>query len=970
MAKAAAAAAASTLEGLLEEAKRRAVLFVLFVLTIAYCMSLTSNSVVVNIPIAIVLLAVTRRISLELIIRWRPSSLETIPVIYQCKRLAPNDPLISSPSVPSTKWRSQIDSPAVEAALEEFTHRIVAEFVTNLWYAMITPDRECPQEIENIINGAIGEVSVRVKQVNLITLLTRDIVDVIANHLEVYRELQASIGADYLGTLSTEERDEKIKKSLASAKKLHPAVSSVEMEIQVLQRLMGGVLAIVLGPEEANCKIVRCFSRELLACAVMRQVMNLACPRIINEVIDWLVVSQRSRLSKGIKAPAEIIRADSSQFTDSGMLPTDVGVEMSEVGKIEDEESSKKVSTSTSSLTAQSMKSGTHSAHHVYPSRSGDWAHALDVFNQRKTQALAPEHLDNLWAKGRNYKRKDAKKTVPKGGGLEQSTATEEVPIIGDNDEGMSELRDIREGSSLLDKTVTVDNDYYGRPRNQSKVIVVGEDSIGVRSGASKEASVSRVIHHPLEVPEAGHEENMQKTHRHRRSHSSGGGVDQEKYSEASKKPAPGGTVGYKSKLSCKVLGAHYEKNGSKSFAVYSISVSNVEEQTWVVMRRYRNFEQLHRRLRDMPHYTLSLPPKRFLSSNLDNAFVRERCVLLNKYLKDLLSIPSIAELHEVWDFLSAKSRNYAFGDSVSIMKTLAVNVDDAVDDVFRQIKGVSGGVLGTTGTRKSSSLIERSEPSQTWNAAAVPSSYAVGDAATNSQPSDDDGEDGYGSGWHSDSEVHNVQHNRRLEASFSDGHSPVESLAGSEMIDEPEWNPPKVTVPLLNLVDIIFQLEGRGWIRRQIVWIAKQVLQLGMADAIDDWLLTQIQYLRSEDVIVCGIKRLQQLLWPDGIFLIKHPKFQLSADNQAAPQLSFEDELEAARRKMVVRELLQDQAPTALVSLIGRKQYMRCAKDIYSFLQSQVCIKQLAYSLLEKVLGAAFPELEDLILEVHGATA
>ena len=28
------------------------------------------------------------------------------------------------------------------------------------------------------------------------------------------------------------------------------------------------------------------------------------------------------------------------------------------------------------------------------------------------------------------------------------------------------------------------------------------------------------------------------------------------------------------------------------------------------------------------------------------------------------------------------------------------------------------------------------------------------------------------------------------------------------------QWSPPKVSVPLLNLVDLIFQLQGRGWIR------------------------------------------------------------------------------------------------------------------------------------------------------------
>jgi sorting nexin-13 len=35
----------------------------------------------------------------------------------------------------------------------------------------------------------------------------------------------------------------------------------------------------------------------------------------------------------------------------------------------------------------------------------------LDAVTQRRTQALTPEHLDNLWAKGRNYKKREISKT-------------------------------------------------------------------------------------------------------------------------------------------------------------------------------------------------------------------------------------------------------------------------------------------------------------------------------------------------------------------------------------------------------------------------------------------------------------------------------------------------------------------------------------------------------------------------------
>lgn len=101
----------------------------------------------------------------------------------------------------------------------------------------------------------------------------------------------------------------------------------------------------------------------------------------------------------------------------------------------------------------------------------------------------------------------------------------------------------------------------------------------------------------------------------------------------------------------------------------------------------------------------------------------------------------------------------------------------------------------------------------------------------------------------------------------------------------------------------------------------------------------------------------------------------------------------------------LSDGAPTTLVSLIGHKQYRRCARDIYYFtqveflslslstmttflflfftfrsfdflhvficnyhpLQSTICVKQLAYAILELVLMSVFPELRDLVMDIHG---
>jgi sorting nexin-13 len=191
------------------------------------------------------------------------------------------------------------------------------------------------------------------------------------------------------------------------------------------------------------------------------------------------------------------------------------------------------------------------------------------------------------------------------------------------------------------------------------------------------------------------------------------------------------------------------------------------------------------------------------------------------------------------------------------------------------------------------------------------------------------------------------------------------------------------VSVPLLNLVDKIFQLKRRGWLRRQVFWISKQILQLVMEDAIDDWLLRQIHWLRRDDIIAEGIRWVQDVLWPDGTFFLKVGNArdkeenaesdlkcsqnvnQIGANKVSKPG-SFEAQLEAARRASDVKKMLFDGAPTTLVSLIGHKQYRRCAKDIYYFTQSTVCIKQLGYAILELSLVSVFPELRNLVLDVH----
>ncbi|KAI9125969.1 hypothetical protein K1719_003387 [Acacia pycnantha] len=95
--------------------------------------------------------------------------------------------------------------------------------------------------------------------------------------------------------------------------------------------------------------------------------------------------------------------------------------------------------------------------------------------------------------------------------------------------------------------------------------------------------------------------------------------------------------------LLTQVLGANIVKSGSRTFAVYFISVTDVNNRRCTIKRRFPHFEEIHQRLKEFPDYNLHLPPKHFLSTGLDVTVVHGRCKLLDIYLKSVppnLSVP------------------------------------------------------------------------------------------------------------------------------------------------------------------------------------------------------------------------------------------------------------------------------------------------------------------------------------------
>ncbi|KAI9503144.1 hypothetical protein GGI25_001930 [Coemansia spiralis] len=170
-------------------------------------------------------------------------------------------------------------SPLVNASISRLVSLILRDFVQE-WYEKITDDKEFLEEVSYQMLQVINELEARCRRVDWVRFILFEFPEIIHLHVRDSQQCMGRLGTVYVGNQTSIE-------AIFQSMQPHVALTrAADSELAYLRSLSKELLVVLLPPEAQNDEVVHHLLREILACAVLRNVVDaIADPSTLNEAI-------------------------------------------------------------------------------------------------------------------------------------------------------------------------------------------------------------------------------------------------------------------------------------------------------------------------------------------------------------------------------------------------------------------------------------------------------------------------------------------------------------------------------------------------------------------------------------------------------------------------------------------------------------------------------------------------------------
>ena len=872
--------------------------------------------------------------------------------------------------------------PGLLGSWAKLRDRVVREFVTDLWYAPITPDAQFPNAVSRVLDVAFAELAHRARRADLAELLLETAPVILADNLERFRSARDVVGGvDAYVRRTPREADAAMAPTLwprelfgeASLEDVRAASRAPEENEEALLRSPSPVSRGGLHDPPATATAASPEPSPLIAAFGKHasRVLSARCVAVADALLRETVLSSE-------RAPDPLLRPLARELLVGCLLRPLLGF------------------------------------------FSPAWAH-------RGLAALLAAEDDIAAARGGEAQadRDGAPRDARVRGGSDGARGRGTFPTFltaASASGGSAEVSDDDDDAERLAPCVSF--------------------------GASERARSARVTEPTSTSRAEGDAEDS---------------LDPENFAGAEARRAPSEDASVERVVvAARVAEAHIAGKGASAYAVYAVRVrartrANADaaetEKEWVVPRRFRNFEALHRRcekeasdsrlaatrrapsdgereiaakperaaddVSDAPFAPLpALPKKRFVINSLDGAFVEARRALLDQYLVALTSCPARAARSAATrafldpatvagpfapepdtgnapgSFFATHARRNSFssGSATNAPEVDAFVgaswMDDAGGDDWATANGDirDGAAVAARGkSRRGAESARRGErrppvapgaesfragtsvatslpvscevqtplvPSHRRRASsgAIPSrAFAAGSL----RAGETEGEKN-GAATESESKLPARRSFPDL-ASASSGSSETRASPAEPVPDASEVTALDSLARggLLRLFESVFHLRAKGVVRRTIVAAARQTLEFFAGAAVEDLAAAKLRALRSPETAKAAVDLIERALWPGGVW---HGTARARDPAGGGPDVSAPSEEERVRLK--VRDaLLASWSRGPLYNLVGARNCTRAGLDVLGAARSELLCARVGLEATLAALDAAFPE-------------